>query len=269
MTVEVATYVDDLNPDNPSRNDFLAEGDDQERLTKKVLKNTFINANQAFDMTLIAGSVVPVGTIAMYYASTAPDGWVICDGSTYDRSDSADPANPDQITAPDLRGLFVRAANPDGDPAVPPSSTGGLNAREVTTDTAGSHTHAGSTASAGSHSHSGSTGAHALSLSEMPSHNHGGGNHLHTLEAARFYALSSLAGGVNAGAVYPSNVNINTDSSGTIISTQGSGASHSHGIFLDGSHTHTVTVNSGGSHTHSVTVDTLPAFYALTFIMKI
>lgn len=41
MTVETATYIDDLNDSNPASGDNLSEGDNHIRLLKTVLQNTF------------------------------------------------------------------------------------------------------------------------------------------------------------------------------------------------------------------------------------
>ncbi|ELF6584107.1 hypothetical protein RA654_003545 [Salmonella enterica] len=46
MPIENATYISDLNPDWPvGSSDFVSQGDDQMRMQKKVLQNTFPNAN--------------------------------------------------------------------------------------------------------------------------------------------------------------------------------------------------------------------------------
>lgn len=268
MAVETATYLDDLVPANPGRNDFLAEGDNHIGLLKSVLQNTFTNANQAFDMTLIAGSIVPVGTIAMFYSATPPTGWKLCDGQTWDRSDSPDPLNPLQITTPDLQGLFVRVADPLGTTAEQHGGTGGSNATLATTSSAGAHAHAGSTGASGSHSHGGATGGHALTIAQMPAHSHGGGNHRHTFAAAS-YSYTAPGGVGYQGVVQQGNVTMWTDYSGNTIASEGSNAAHTHPVSVDGSHVHAITVNSSGAHTHPVTVATLPAYYALTYIMKI
>lgn len=255
-------------PANPGRNDFLSEGDNHIGLLKSVLQNTFLNANAAFDMTLIAGSIVPVGTIAMFYSATPPTGWKICDGQTWDRSDSPDPLNPLQITAPDLRGLFVRVANPSGTTAEQHGGTGGANATGATTASGGAHTHTASAATGGAHSHGGATAAHALTVAQMPSHAHGGGNHRHYYTAAH-YSYTAPGGVGFQGVVNQGDTGAYTDYSGNVIAAEGGGQGHTHGITQDGSHTHTLTVNSGGAHTHTVTVSTIPAYYALTYIMKI
>lgn len=48
MSVEVATYLDDLVTSNPTASDPVAQGDDHLRLLKTVLQATFPNADRAF-----------------------------------------------------------------------------------------------------------------------------------------------------------------------------------------------------------------------------
>lgn len=48
MTVEVATYINDLQPVNPTSTDQVSQGDDHLRLIKQVLQNTLLNATRAF-----------------------------------------------------------------------------------------------------------------------------------------------------------------------------------------------------------------------------
>ena len=57
----------------------------------------------------------PVGTIINYYGTTAPNGYLACDGSTF--SATAYPllyALLGKTTTPDMRGLFVRGYDPIG-----------------------------------------------------------------------------------------------------------------------------------------------------------
>lgn len=46
MTLEVATYITDLQPLNPTSTDQVNQGDDHLRLIKQVLQNTFPNASK-------------------------------------------------------------------------------------------------------------------------------------------------------------------------------------------------------------------------------
>lgn len=93
--------------------------------------------------------LVPVGTIVMYYQSSPPPGWAICNGGTHARSDGSG-----WITTPNLRGKFIVAAGASG---YVNGSTGGDDKYTLAENQMPSHTHGkGSlgTSSAGSHSHS-------------------------------------------------------------------------------------------------------------------
>lgn len=66
MTVEVATYISDLNTANPGATDLKAEGDDHLRLIKTTVKATFPN---------ITGAVTPTHTVVNNLAAgTFPTG---------------------------------------------------------------------------------------------------------------------------------------------------------------------------------------------------
>lgn len=79
-------------------------------LSQKV---TNLENNQTSDTT-------PMGTIIAYYSSTAPGGYIACDGTTYDLTQEDNKKlkslatflgagnEPTSFTAPDLRGEFLR-----------------------------------------------------------------------------------------------------------------------------------------------------------------
>lgn len=73
---------------------------------------------------------------------------------------------------------------------------------------------------------------HTLSLSQIPSHNHGGGNHSHNAAASTGNTSNPVDTAPRE--VRDPNYAIGTTSSGTIISTQGGGGSHDHGISHNG-----------------------------------
>jgi microcystin-dependent protein len=70
-------------------------------------------------------AIIPPGSIMPYGGTTAPPGWVLCDGSPYDRSDPQFAKLFDAIgesfggteplfNVPDLRGQFLRGLDPSG-----------------------------------------------------------------------------------------------------------------------------------------------------------
>ncbi len=246
MAIENATYINDLNINYPTAVDYAAEADDVLRMIKRVLKNTFPNADKAYDMsalTNVAG--VPSGTIVMWAgADTAiPTGWKLCDGTN---------------GTPDLRGKFIIGAGGAG--GVPVKGLVGSNTLALETNEVAAHTHTGSVQSGGSHNHT--VLPHTLSLSEIPVHNHGGGNHQHTFESGALVGTGSSGLGITGA------VTRYVGQSGNIIQSEGGSGGHDHGCSSGGSHTHEMIVDQAGGHKHTVSVDNRPASVGLFFIMK-
>lgn len=247
MAIENATYINDLNINNPTAVDYASEADDVLRMIKRVLKNTFPNADKAFDMsalTNVAG--VPSGTIVMWSgADTAiPTGWKLCDGTN---------------GTPDLRGKFIIGAGGAGGVAV--KGLVGSNTLTLDTDTVAAHTHSGSVQSGGSHNHQ--VLPHTLSLSQIPTHSHGGGNHQHTFESGALVGNPGATGLGITGAVTRY-----VAQSGNIIQAEGGNGGHDHGCTSSGTHNHEMSVDQAGAHKHTVSVDNRPASVGLFFIMK-
>ena len=93
MALESATYISDLNTSNPTATDNISEADDHLRLVKAAIKTTFPNITGAVTAThstinSIPSSffTMPSGSIIVYAGSSAPSGWLICDGSAISRS---------------------------------------------------------------------------------------------------------------------------------------------------------------------------------------
>lgn len=89
MALETGTYINSLNPANPSGTDPRAQGDDHIRLVKSTLKNTFPNINGAVTATdeqlnaiTGAGVLAFPGMIVMWSGTlaTIPSGWKLCNG---------------------------------------------------------------------------------------------------------------------------------------------------------------------------------------------
>lgn len=149
MTIESAAYLGELNPLYPDRADFIAEGDDQLRLLKEVLLATFPGLSEAIDLLALRRATPTVGTIVLSCLATIPEGWVLCDGTEYTRSDGGG-----QIVVPDLRDKYVVATGVVNSllDAV------GAHTKQFEADSAGGHLHSAATGLAGAHNHGGYTG---------------------------------------------------------------------------------------------------------------
>lgn len=55
---------------------------------------------------------MPVGSVTAFMGATAPMGWLLCDGSTFDETEYPQLYSVlGTNTVPDLRGEFLRGAN--------------------------------------------------------------------------------------------------------------------------------------------------------------
>lgn len=168
-----------------------------------------------------------------------PAGWQLCNGTN---------------GTPDLRDKFVVAAGA----ARPHWSVGGADSRTVGTSAAGQHAHGGNTAPT------------TLAEAQMPSHQHGGstggaGSHAHSM-------TQFTRRGDNAPAPAGSGWGGDNLVSGpdTLI-TDGAG-DHAHSFATDfrgGNQAHWHGIYADGNHAHTVSVTTVPAYYAIAFIMKV
>lgn len=174
--------------------------------------------------SISAGNLV--GQVCFFAMQTAPDGFLVCDGSLVSRLTYAElfaaigtlygaGDGSTTFSLPDLRGEFIRGW--DGGRGI----DSGRGFATVQADENKSHSHTGSATSAGAHTHTASTGS--------------GGGHTHGIRIGSADAYESTASSVVA------TVNHRRVSSTTINS--------------GGEHTHTVTVNSAGAHTHTVSVN--------------
>jgi microcystin-dependent protein len=118
-------------------------------------KNTLSNIPQSSvtDLTTNLAAIAPVGSILMWPTGSAPAGWLICDGSTFNAATY--PALNTVLggnTLPDLRDRVPVGVS--GTKAV--KSTGGSAAVTLSSGNLPSHTHtfSGTSSAAGGHSHS-------------------------------------------------------------------------------------------------------------------
>ena len=208
--------------------------------------------NVTNDVYINSDSYTPVGSILTYAGISAPNGWLICDGSevsklTYPRLFTiignlyGTPGNNSNFILPNLADRV-----PVGKTNVTSvGNSGGNSAITLSVLQMPSHTHTGTTVSNGTHSHTGTT-------ESSGSHNHGITDPGHTHSVVDAYFAENRGYGQNvfgtgSGTDYDNDYitrNINTGSSYTGISINSSG-----------SHTHTFTSATAGSHTHTFTTD--------------
>lgn len=141
MSLETATYINQLNSSYPLGSDPISAGDDHIRLIKSAIKATFPNVTGPVTLTQDQlNSPVPAGGIILWSgAKTAiPTGWYLCDGTN---------------GTPNLQDKFVVGAG--NSYAV--GATGGNASVTLTESQLPSHTHSASSTftgnALGSHSH--------------------------------------------------------------------------------------------------------------------
>lgn len=212
----------------------------------------------------------PVGTIMMYVGSTAPEGWLLCDGSTPLRADYPDLNSVYQaesypfgsgngtttFTLPDLKSRFpIGAGTGAGLTARTFATKAGAESHTIGAANLGTHTH-----TLGGHTHDGATGnvsadhTHGVSGNtgiQDFAHQHNYGNHNHGLGVQ-----------VNAGAGSTRNSH-NSTLSGTLSAANITGgsstsnatsANHNHSVaFSDSAAVGSGSLSNSDSHNHSFT----------------
>ena len=211
-------------------------------------------------------SVIPVGVIEMFAGSTAPNGWLVCDGSTVSRKTYSDlfkiigttygvGNSNDTFTLPDMRGRT-------------PIGVGTGTYLTATTRTLASTTGAETAtlleANLPSHAHAFTPSG---SLNTESSHTHGSanaGSHNHTSNNSLLMYVGS-GGGANlsSGTTYQIyNLNATIQNNGD----------HSHGSTNSNTgHTHTFTGSpgtTGNGNGTATAVSIMPPAIAINFIIK-
>lgn len=236
MSLESATYINDLVITNPLGSDPLADADGHLRLLKSALKSTFPNISGPVTATQAdLNSPFPSGGIIIWSGAIAavPTGWVLCNGDN---------------STPDLRDRFVVGAGL----GYSVGDTGGSATVALTEAQLPAHLHSVSlsTNSAGSHTHGGSTSTANLSGDFWV----GGGNN------GTSGIVSLIQNGARPG----------LDANSGFQQLYRVNATHSHSITTTsaGAHTHTVSGNTGSVGTGDAH-ENRPPYYALAYIMKV
>lgn len=204
----MAVKITDLPAESaPTADDLIILRDNATGTTKKITVETLLLAfNYLYS---------PTGAITQYAGSSAPSGWLICDGSPIDRTDFAalfaivgstygNGNGVDTFNIPDMRGKVAVGKAASGTFAA-------LNA------SGGEEQHTQTVAELAQHSHG----------VNDPGHAHGVADPGHTHRIAAF-GTSGSYGLVDSQHASSSGANVQTGASGTGIGIFGSGT----GIFL-------------------------------------
>lgn len=201
------------------------------------------------NLILNGAQYIPTGSLLTYAGSSAPDGWLLCQGQTLQINNYSNLFNTigniyggDGITTfvlPDLRGRVpVGSGQLNGNSTnYPRGSTGGSENRTLTVNEMPSHTHTGTIDSAG--------------------------NHTHTYQDAYFAENRGLPGNNKYGTASSSDFDNNF-----IYRTQDGGYSYYPSDITTstaGAHTHTMTnSSSGGGESFSI----VQPYIVMSYIIK-
>ena len=214
---------------------------------------------------------VPAGTVMAYAGSTAPSGWMFCDGSAVSRSTYSTLYSAIGTTygtgngsttfnVPDLRGRTIFGKDDMGGVAASRLNTsGGLTASNTLGATGGNQTI-------------------SLGLTNIPSHNHtftgtsvstSSDAHSHTYYDA--YFAENFSGGVGGNARYGTSANTDNDNNFYWRTASNTHSQSQSGISTSSdAHSHTVTANGTIGSTGSGTAfSTLNPALILNYIIKI
>lgn len=211
--------------------------------------------------------VNPTGSIICYAGHSAPDGWLICDGSQVLKSIYSDLYNIIGNTygnASDLNYFVLpnlKEKVPVGKSNVTNfnlGNTGGSKTVTLSVNQLPSHNHTGTTVSDGSHTHTGtsdSAGTHNHSASDS--------GHTHTYADAYFAENLGQGGNNNYG------TSGGTDSDNNFIYRSGPVTNIGYAnitVNSNGDHTHTFTTGSHNGHTHTFTTDSTGSGNAINVV---
>jgi microcystin-dependent protein len=216
---------------------------------------------------------VPTGSVSAFAGSSAPSGYVMCDGSQLSRevfsslfsvigTTYGTGNGTTTFNVPNLRGRIPVALdisqtefNSLGLTSGAKTHTLSSNEMPSHTHTQNAHNHTATATNAGNHDHTASSEAagshtHTATTASAGAHDHddiaSSGSHDHAYDVGSTVYRASSTNQVVANATMGTSLGR--------ASTTGT-RSHTHGIGSDGLHAHSLTTASAGSHSHTITVD--------------
>jgi len=238
MALETGTYIDSLNASNPTATDALSQADDHMRLIKSTIKATFPNISNAVtsshtELNLLDGLastdiLMPSGSVIIYGGTSAPTGWLLCDGSAISRSTYAalfsaiataygvgDGSSTFNI--PDIRGRVV--AGKEASASLLTSAIGGLDGNTLG-NTGGNQGITLTSAQSGvpAHTHGLTMDAHTHTFTGTP-HNHSG--------IFSVVSVNTYGGGTSGGFQSGSTANATAGGTNSTVTTTGTIANNS------------------------------------------
>ncbi len=122
VTVDAATITSGTVPDARLSTNLqdLADGSLTGSKVGSGISASNITTGTLPDARLSTNATIPVGTIVSYIGTTAPSGWLLCDGSSYPRATypvlstviaSSFGGSGSDFFVPDLRGRFLRGVD--------------------------------------------------------------------------------------------------------------------------------------------------------------
>lgn len=192
-------------------------------------------------------AVVPPGSMVMWATSTPPEGWLLCNGQSLQRSAYPDlfdvigvtygSVSSTEFNLPDCRSRYLM----------------GAGTRQVgTTDGLAES----SRIAALNHSHTHSIGTYSFSHSHTTSSS-GGGSYTTSTAGDHGHSVTVSSAGDHTHSISSTSLNStnNTQISASASSLRLIQETHSHTAGTAGSHSHTASAGNNGSHSHSVTVN--------------